>query len=136
MPGLVQQRRGEVVALATRRLARNDVVVVMKWGGLVHAWCAKHLGMGRGVLQGAAARLGGRLGSRGERATAKGRVEVEAVIPVERDVAAKCLDVTNGGPVRPVLLKAVGSPQGGELACFGTPKHLITGIPHAKLQRA
>ena len=95
--------------------------------------------MGRGVLQRAAARLGGRLGSRGERATAKGRVEVEAVIAVERNEAAICLDVRNGGPVRQVLLKAVGSPQGGELARFGGsvyPPLCLAGIPHAELQRA
>jgi hypothetical protein len=54
----------------------------------------KHLASGEGSgAQGAAARLGGRLGSRGERATAKGRVEVEAVVAIERDDTTKCLDV-------------------------------------------
>ena len=99
--------------------------------------------MGRGVLQRAAARLGGRLGSRGERATAKGRVEVEAVIAVERDQAAKCLDVSiKRFSLLSALLKAVGSPQGWELA---SPEifSLYPGLPlaatgniHAKLQRA
>jgi hypothetical protein len=79
--------------------------------------------MGRGVLHGAAARLGGRLGSRGERATAKGRIEVEAVIAVERDHAAIRLDVKNRFSPFSALLKAVGSPQGWELACFGVSVH-------------
>ena len=62
VPGLVQQHRGEVVALVTRRLARKDVVVMMKW---VH-WCMVcWLGKAFGYGEGRASECGGALRSVG-----------------------------------------------------------------------